>query len=186
MRQVSQTTKDTVTLIDNSTGKQVELPILHGTSGPSTIDVRKLYPELGYFTFDPGFMSTASCESKITFIDGDEGLLQYRGYPIERLALHSTYPEACYLLLYGKLPTQEQLDTFNESIKSHSLLHEAMWVFYRGFRRDAHAMAIMVAAGSALASFYPEALNVHDPKDRDVSAHRLIAQMPTLAAWSYR
>ncbi len=186
IRQASQTAKDTVTLIDNATGRRIELPILHGTTGPSTIDVRKLYRELGYFTFDPGFMSTGSCESKITYIDGNEGLLQYRGYPIEQLALHSTYPEVCYLLLYGYLPTREQLDNFNASIKNHSLLHEAMRVFYRGFRHDAHAMAIMVAAVGALASFYPEALNVHDPKDRDISAHRLIAKMPTLAAWSYK
>jgi citrate synthase len=183
---ISATENDTVTLIDNSTGKRLDLPILRGSTGPSTIDVRKLYRELGYFTFDPGFMSTASCESKITYIDGDKGLLQYRGYPIEQLALKSTYPEVCYLLLYGDLPTNEQLDGFNRSIEHHSLLHEAMRVFYRGFRHDAHAMAIMVAAVGALASFYPEALNVHDPKDRDISAHRLIAKMPTLAAWSYK
>ena len=177
---------DTVTVIDNSTGKRVELPLLRGTLGPSTIDVRTLYRELGYFTYDPGYMSTASCESKITFLDGDRGILLYRGYPIEQLAQHSTFPEVCYLLLYRKLPTQQELDDFNRSIKHHTLLHEAMRLFYRGFRHDAHAMAIMVAGVGALASFYPEALNVYDRHDRETSAHRLIAKMPTLAAWSYK
>ncbi len=176
---------DSVTLIEKATGRHIVLPVLEGTAGAKTIDVRNLYRELGYFTFDPGFMSTASCESKITFIDGGKGLLKYRGYPIEQLALHSTYPEVCYLLLYGDLSTAEQLDSFNGGIKNHALLNEAMRVFYRGFRHDAHAMAIMVAAVGALASFYPEALNVHDPRDREISAHRLIAKMPTLAAWSY-
>ncbi len=177
---------DTVTIIDNSTGKQVELPVLRGTLGPATIDVRTLYRELGYFTYDPGYMSTASCESKITYIDGDQGILLYRGYPIEQLAKHSTFLEVCYLLLYRTLPTQHELEEFNRSIKHHSLLHEAMRLFYRGFRHDAHAMAIMVAGVGALASFYPEALNVYDRHDRETSAHRLIAKMPTLAAWSYK
>ncbi len=177
---------NTVTLIDNTTGRRIELPVLKGTQGPSVIDVRNLYRELGYFTYDPGFMSTGSCASKITYIDGDKGILLYRGYPIEQLARYSSYPEVCYLLLYRKLPTKEELENFNQSIKYHSLLHEAMRVFYRGFRHDAHAMAIMVAGVGALASFYPEALNVHDRGDRETSAHRLIAKMPTLAAWSYK
>jgi citrate synthase len=177
---------DTITLIDNTTGKRVELPILKGSQGPDTIDVRGLYHELGYFTYDPGYLSTASCESKITYIDGEKGVLLYRGYPIEQLAKHSTYPEVCYLLLYRKLPTHEELQEFNNKIKHHSLLHEAMRVFYRGFRHDAHTMAIMVAGVGALASFYPEALNVYDRDDRETSAHRLIAKMPTLAAWSYK
>lgn len=177
---------DTVTIIDNATGKRMELPVLKGTCGPSVIDVRNLYREMGYFTYDPGYLSTGSCDSKITFIDGEKGTLLYRGYPIEQLAKHSTYPEVCYLLLYRKLPTKDELEKFNANIKNHSLLDEAMRVFYRGFRHDAHAMAIMVAGVGALASFYPEALNVHDRNDRETSAHRLIAKMPTLAAWSYK
>jgi len=177
---------NTVTVIDNATGKRVELPILEGSQGPDTIDVRGLYGELGYFTYDPGYLSTASCESKITYIDGEQGILLYRGYPIEQLAKYSTYPEVCYLLLYRKLPTYQELQEFNNKIKHHSLLHEAMRVFYRGFRHDAHTMAIMVAGVGALASFYPEALNVYDRNDRETSAHRLIAKMPTLAAWSYK
>jgi citrate synthase len=176
----------TVTVIDNATGKRVELPVLKGTDGPNTIDIRKLYSELGYFTFDPGFMSTASCESKITYIDGSAGILRYRGYPIEQLAEHSSYRETCYLLLYGELPTSEQLKCFTASISHHSLLDEGLRRFYTGFRHDAHPMAIMVAVVGALAAFYHENLDVHDPNDREVSAHRLIAKMPTIAAWSYK
>jgi citrate synthase len=179
-------TEKTVTVIDDTTGKQVKLPVLQGTDGPAGIDIRKLYKELGYFTFDPGFMSTASCESKITFIDGDEGILLYRGYPIEQLAEHSTYPEVCYLLLYGELPTPEQLKCYNESITSHSLLDEAIRGFFRGFRHDAHPMAIMVGTVGALSAFYHSTMNVHDPAVREQSAHRLIAKMPTIAAWCYK
>jgi citrate synthase len=178
--------RKTVTVIDNSTGKRTELPVLKGTDGPSTLDIRNLYSDLGYFTYDPGFMSTGSCSSKITFIDGDKGMLRYRGYPIEQLATKSTYSEVCYLLLYGELPTREQLEKFEDSINYHTLLDEAMRRFYTGFRHDAHAMAIMVAVVGALAAFYPESLNVHDPYDREISAHRLIAKMPTIAAWSYK
>ncbi len=177
---------DTVTVIDNATGKRVELPVLKGTDGPNTIDIRKLYSELGYFTFDPGFMSTASCESKITYIDGAAGILRYRGYPIEQLAEHSSYRETCYLLLYGELPNSEQLQRFTASISHHSLLDEGLRRFYTGFRHDAHPMAIMVAVVGALAAFYHENMDVHNPRDREISAHRLIAKMPTIAAWSYK
>ncbi len=176
----------TVTLIDNTTGKRVDLPVLEGTDGPATIDIRNLYRELGYFTFDPGYLSTASCESKITFIDGDKGILRYRGYPIEQLAEYSTYPEVCYLLLYGELPTGEQLRCYTDSIEHHTLLDEAIRRFYGGFRHDAHPMAIMVAVVGALAAFYHQKLDVHNPHDREVSAHRLIAKMPTIAAWSFK
>ena len=176
----------TVTLIDNTTGKRVDLPVLEGTDGPATIDIRNLYRELGYFTFDPGYLSTASCESKITFIDGDKGILRYRGYPIEQLAEYSTYPEVCYLLLYGELPTGEQLRRYTDSIEHHTLLDEAIRRFYGGFRHDAHPMAIMVAVVGALAAFYHQKLDVHNPHDREVSAHRLIAKMPTIAAWSFK
>jgi citrate synthase len=164
----------------------VKLPVIKGTSGPSGIDIRNLYKALGYFTFDPGFMSTASCESQITFIDGNKGTLLYRGYPIEQLAEHSSYPEVCYLLLYGELPTPEQLRQYNERITSHSLLDEAIREFFRGFRHDAHPMAIMVGTVGALSAFYHSTMDVHDPKVREQSAHRLIAKMPTIAAWCYK
>ncbi|MBA2408436.1 MAG: citrate synthase [Gammaproteobacteria bacterium] len=178
--------EDTVTVTDNATGKQVELPVVKGADGPAGIDIRKLYSELGYFTFDPGFMSTASCESQITFIDGDEGILRYRGYPIEQLAKHSSYPEVCYLLLYGELPTPEQLEQYQTSIGSHTMLDEAMRGFFKGFRHEAHPMAIMVGTVGALAAFYHSTMDVHDPEVREQSAHRLIAKMPTIAAWCYK
>ncbi len=177
---------DTVTLTDNATGKHIELPVLKGTDGPDTIDIRNLFKELGYFTFDPGFMSTASCESKITFINGKQGELRYRGYPIEQLAEQSSYPEVCYLLLYGELPAPQQLEKYNQSITHHSMLDEAIRRFYSGFRHDAHPMAIMVAVVGALAAFYHDTMDVHDPVAREIAAHRLIAKMPTIAAWSYK
>ncbi len=176
----------TVTVIDDSSGKQVKLPVLESTDGPYGIDIRKLYSGLGYFTFDPGFMSTASCESKITFIDGEKGVLRYRGYPIEQLAEQSTYPEVCYLLLYGELPTAAQLREYNERITSHSLLDEAIRGFFSGFRHDAHPMAIMVGTVGALSAFYHSTMDVHNPQVREQSAHRLIAKMPTIAAWCYK
>ena len=178
--------KKTVTVTDNSTGKSVELPVLEGTDGPGTIDLRGLSKELGYFTFDPGFVSTASCESKITFIDGNEGRLAYRGYPIEQLAEHSSYDEVCYLLLYGELPNAAQLDSYKMSIKERKLLDEKMRRFFLGFRHDAHPMAMMVATVGALAAFYHEEIDVHDPVSREVAAHRLIAKMPTIASWCYK
>ena len=178
--------KDTVTLTDNRSGRQIELPIHDPTLGPSCIDIRSLYRELGYFTYDPGFLSTASCRSAITFIDGEKGILMYRGYPIEQLAEYSTYPEVCYLLLYGELPTRRQLDEFTGIIQEHTMLHEALRNFYSGFRHDAHPMAIMVGIVGALSSFYHDSTNVHDPRQREISAYRMIAKMPTIAAWSYK
>ncbi len=178
--------KDSVTLIDNRTGKQVELDLYKPTSGPMTVDVRSLYKELGYFTYDPGFMSTASCESKITYLDGDEGILEYRGYPIEQLAEESTFLETCYLLLNGELPDEKELEEFEDSIRSRSMLQEQLKTFYSGFRRDAHPMATMIGVVGALSSFYHEDEDVHNPEDRMEAAHRLIAKMPTIAAWSYR
>jgi citrate synthase len=176
----------TVTLTDNATGKQIELPVHEGQHGPAAIDIRTLYKELGYFTYDPGFMSTASCSSAITYIDGDEGVLMYRGYPIEQLAEHSTYLETCHLLLYGNLPSSEELGKFSRIIKEHSMLHEAIRRFYGGFRHDAHPMAIMVGVVGALSAFYHDNTDVHNPKHREISAHRLISKMPTIAAWSYK
>jgi len=178
--------KDTVTLTDNATGEQIELPVVRGSEGPAAIDLRGLYQKLGYFTYDPGFMATASARSAITFIDGDEGVLMYRGYPIEQLAHHSTYLEVCYLLLYGELPNRRELDAFQGIIKEHTMLQEALRRFYSGFRHDAHPMAIMVGVVGALSSFYHDNTDVHNPRDREISAHRLIAKMPTIAAWCYK
>ena len=179
-------TKQTVTITDNATGKQVELDLLSPTIGPKAIDIRKLHKELGYFTYDPGFMATASCSSKITYLDGDQGTLLYRGYPIEQLAEHSTFLEVCYLLLNGDLPKAGDMEDFERIITRHTLLHDQVQGFYRGFRRDAHPMATMVGVVGALSAFYHEDLNIHDPDQRKRSAHRLIAKMPTIAAWSYR
>jgi citrate synthase len=176
----------TVTLTDNATGKQIELPVHEGQHGPAAIDIRSLYKELGYFTYDPGFMSTASCSSAITYIDGDQGVLMYRGYPIEQLAEQSTYLEVCHLLLYGDLPTSDELARFSRIIKEHSMLHEAIRRFFGGFRHDAHPMAIMVGVVGALSAFYHDNTDVHNPKHREISAHRLISKMPTIAAWSYK
>ncbi len=178
--------KETVTLIDNSTGKQIELPILRPTNGTPTIDVRALYKELGYFTYDPGFLSTASCRSSITFLDGEEGVLQYGGYPIEQLAKHSTFLETCYLLLSGELPNKKELKQFTTIITCHTMLHEALKRFYSGFRRDAHPMAIMVGVVGALSSFYHDEIDIQNAEHRMIAAHQLIAKMPTIAAWSYR
>lgn len=179
-------TKHTVTLTDNLTGKQVELDVLSPTMGTKTIDIRKLTKELNLFTYDPGYLATASCSSAITYLDGDNGELLYRGYPIEQLAEHSTFLEVCYLLLKGELPTQAQKEEFEFIITRHSMLHDQMQFFYRGFRRDAHPMATMVGVVGALSAFYHEDLNIHDPIQRERCAHRLIAKMPTIAAWSFR
>lgn len=178
--------KDTVTLIDNSTGKEIELPILRPTNGTPTIDVRGLYRELGYFTYDPGFLSTASCQSSITFLDGENGILQYGGYPIEQLAEKSSFLEVCYLLLDGELPKKRELKQFETIITCHTMLHEALKRFYSGFRRDAHPMSIMVGVVGALSSFYHDDIDIHNAEDRMIAAHQLIAKMPTIAAWSFR
>jgi citrate synthase len=162
-------------------GKQVDNPIRHGTVGPSVIDIRKLYGQTGMFTFDPGFTSTASCDSEITYIDGDEGVLLYRGYPIDQLAEHSTFMETCYLLLHGELPRKEELDRFVYTITRHTMLHEQLATFYRGFRRDAHPMAIMCGVVGALSAFYHDSTDITDPHQRMVASHRLIAKMPTIA-----
>ena len=179
-------TDKTFTLIDNATGQKTELPVLHGTSGPDVIDVRKLYAQTGHFTFDPSYTSTASCKSRITFIDGEEGILHHRGYNIKELARKSTYMEVCYLLLNGDLPTQAQLDEFSNSITRHTMVHDQMNYFFRGFRRDAHPMAVMCGVVAAMAAFYHDSLDIYDPKQREISAHRLIAKLPTIAAMTYK
>jgi citrate synthase len=178
--------KETVTIVDDTTGKKVQLPLLSPISGPKTIDISALYKELGYFTFDPGFVSTASCSSRITFLDGEKGVLQYRGYPIEQLAKHSSYLEVCFLLINNKLPSRQELDDFENEITNHTMLHEALKRFFSGFRRDAHPMAIMVGVVGALGAFYHDHMDIHNPEHRIITAHRLIAKMPTIAAWSYR
>jgi citrate synthase len=166
-------------------GKKIDLPIKSGTLGPDVMDVAKLTSE-GYFTYDPGFMSTASCESKITFIDGDKGILLHRGYPIEQLAEHSDYLETCFLLLYGELPNAEQKASFVSTIGNHTMIHEQLRHFYQGFRRDAHPMAVMCGVVGALSAFYHDSLEISDERHREIAAFRLIAKMPTLAAMCYK
>ncbi len=178
--------KDTVTITDNATGKSIDLPIKRGTHGPPVIDIGSLNKELGMFTFDPGFVSTGSCESKITFIDGGKGILLYRGYPIDQLAEQSSFLEVCHLLWYGHLPSQEEQGKFTRMITHHSMVHEGLRDFYNGFRRDAHPMAIMVGVVGALSSFYHDSLDIDDARSREISAHRIIAKMPTIAAWAYK
>ncbi|MBL4763080.1 MAG: citrate synthase [Gammaproteobacteria bacterium] len=178
--------KDTVTLTDNRSGKKIELDIYDPTHGPPAIDIRKLNTELGYITYDPGFMSTGSCHSAITYIDGDQGVLLYRGYPIEELAQNSNYLEVCYLLLHGELPTKEEFSGFSNNIIEHTMVHEGLKSFYKGFHHDAHPMAIMVSVVGALSAFYHDSLDIGNPQHREISAHRLIAKMPTIAAYSYK
>lgn len=177
----SQTAKLTIPGVDNP----IELPIYSGKIGPDVIDVGKLTSK-GHFTYDPGFVSTASCESAITYIDGDEGTLLHRGYPIEQLAEKSDYLELCYLLLNGDLPSAEDKDNFVDTIKHHTMVNEQLRSFFRGFRPDAHPMAIMCSVIGALSSFYHDSLDIDDPQHRMITAHRLIAKMPTLAAMSYK
>jgi citrate synthase len=165
--------------------KEIELPIYSGTLGPDVIDVGSVLKE-DHFTFDPGFMSTASCESKITFIDGDKGILLHRGYPIDQLATKTDYLETCYLLLNGELPTSAQKQKFDESVRKHTMVHDQVSRFFNGFRRDAHPMAIMVGVVGALSAFYHNNLDIEDINHREITAVRLIAKIPTLAAWSYK
>ncbi|WAC48834.1 citrate synthase [Asticcacaulis sp. SL142] len=166
--------------------KVIDLPVQKGTLGPDVIDIRKLYAESDAFTYDPGFTSTASCESKITFIDGDKGVLLHRGYPIDQLAEKSNFMETCYLLLHGELPSASAFEAFETTITRHTMLHEQFDRFFSGFRRDAHPMAIMTGAVGALSAFYHDSLDIQDEKQREISAHRLIAKMPTIAARAYK
>ncbi|WP_242146652.1 MULTISPECIES: citrate synthase [unclassified Sphingomonas] len=167
-------------------GKDVENAVLSGTVGPDVIDIRKLYAQTGMFTYDPGFTSTASCDSAITYIDGDEGVLLHRGYPIGQLAEQSTFMETCYLLLNGELPSKDELAKFDHTITRHTMLHEQLATFYKGFRRDAHPMAVMCGVVGALSAFYQDSADVTDPMQRMIASHRLIAKMPTIAAMAYK
>ena len=177
-------TKATLSFSDGSAA--IDMPIYKGTVGPDVIDIRKLYAQTGKFTYDPGFMSTAACNSSITYIDGDKGELQYRGYPIEQLAENCDFLETCYLLLNGELPTAEQAKEFSATVTSHTMVHDLLQFFFRGFRRDAHPMSVLVGTVGALASFYHDSLDINDPKQREISAIRLIAKMPTLVAMAYK
>jgi citrate synthase len=167
-------------------GETHPLDVMHGTEGPDVVNIASLYRDTGCFTYDPGYTSTASCESEITFIDGDKGVLLYRGYPIEQLAEHGDFLETCYLLLYGSLPNHAQKLDFVERVTRHSMIHEQMNRFYSGFRRDAHPMAIMVGVVGALSAFYHDSTDIHDPHQRMVASIRMIAKMPTIAAWAYK
>jgi citrate synthase len=175
-----------MTLTDGASGESIEMQVLQGTVGPEVVDIRKLYGQTGRFTYDPGFVSTASCESAITYIDGDEGVLLYRGYPIDELAENSDFPEVCYLLLYGELPLKAEKDKFVHNITYHSMLHEQLQRFFQGFRRDAHPMAIMCGVVGALSAFYHDSTDINDEHQRMVASHRLIAKMPTIAAMAYK
>ena len=178
------TKKPSATLTVNN--KQLELPVYGGSVGPDAIDIRRLYSEGKVFTYDPGFTSTAACESQITYIDGDEGVLLYRGYPIDQLAEKSSFVEVCYLLLHGELPNEKQLKSFDQTITYHTMLHAQFDRFFEGFRRDAHPMAIMVGTVGALAAFYHDSTDINDPHQRMVASHRLIAKMPTIAARAFK
>jgi citrate synthase len=167
-------------------GKHVELPVREGSIGPHVIDIQKLYANTQMFTYDPGFTSTASCESKITYIDGDEGILLHRGYPIEQLAEHGDFLETCYLLLYGDLPTKAQNDDFHYRVNRHTMVHEQLQFLFRGFRRDAHPMAVMCGVVGALSAFYHDSIDISDPHQRMVASIRMIAKMPTIAAMAYK
>jgi citrate synthase len=183
---MSGSNQGSVTITLDGTGKSATAPLLHGTMGPDVFDIRKLYGELGVFTYDPGYGGTAACDSKITYIDGDEGVLLYRGYPIEQLAEHSTFLETAYLLVNGELPNADQKAKFEHGVMTHTMLHEQIRSFYNGFRRDAHPMAVMCGVVGALSAFYHDSLDINDPEHRRISAFRLIAKVPTLAAWAHK
>ena len=183
---MSVTAKSSVTISLDETGQSAKLPLITGTLGPAVADIRKLHTDLGIFTYDPGYGGTAACDSKITYIDGDEGVLLHRGYPIDQLAEQSTFLETAYLLLNGELPNQAETDVFTRHIKNHTMLHEQLRHFYNGFRRDAHPMAVICGVVGALSAFYHDSLDINDPAHRELSALRLIAKMPTIAAWTFK
>jgi citrate synthase len=184
--QGSSTNSATYSLTNSASGKSIDLPIISGSLGPSVIDVRKLYGATGNFTYDPGFTSTGSCESKITYIDGDEGILLHRGYPIGELAENSDFLEVSYLLLYGELPNKKQKRDFDATITQHTMVQEQVNHLFRGFRRDSHPMAVMIGVVGALAAFYHDTTDIQDPHQRMIASHRLIAKMPTIAAMAHK
>jgi len=180
------TQKRTAKLTFDDGTPPIEFPMLSGTVGPDVVDIRALYTQTGKFTYDPGFMSTAACKSAITYIDGDQGVLLYRGYPIEQLAEHCDFLETCYLLLKGELPNEEQKHAFDDNITRHTMVHEQLVRFFSGFRRDAHPMAVMVGVVGALSAFYHDSLDINNPEHREISAIRLLAKVPTIAAMCYK
>ncbi|MBI3420401.1 MAG: citrate (Si)-synthase, partial [Proteobacteria bacterium] len=186
IREAAKASGDTVTLTEDATGKSWKMNVINGTVGPKVIDIQKLFSDTGYFTFDPGFTSTGSCESKITFIDGEKGILLHRGYAIEDLATKSDFIEVAYLLHHGELPSAAQKEDYIKHVTYHTMVHEQMVSFYSGFRRDAHPMAIMVGVVGALSAFYHDSLDINDPRQREIASHRLIAKMPTIAAMAYK
>ena len=170
----------------NPDGRELELPVHKGTTGPDVVDIGKLYREHGVFTYDPGFVATGSCKSDITFIDGEKGILMYRGYPVEQLAANSNFIEVCYLLLYGELPTASELEEFDTSIRTHTMLNEGMLNFFKGFRYNAHPMAMLSAVVGSMSAYYHDTTDVHNPEHRDIFAHRIVAKLPTIAAAAYK
>ena len=179
-------TNDTVSIKINSTGETIELPILDGTQGPRVIDVRQLYSKTGMFTYDPSYTSTASCDSSMTYIDGEVGILRHGGYTIEDLAEKSSFLEVCYLLLHGELPNSKEMQGFNDTITNHTMVHDQLQFLYRGFRRDAHPMAVMIGVVGAMSAFYHDSTDISNPTQRLIACHRLIAKMPTMAAMAYK
>ncbi|MCC7167101.1 MAG: citrate (Si)-synthase [Rhodospirillales bacterium] len=178
--------KESVTLTNNSNGQSVEMPLMSGSLGPKVMDIRALYSQMDLFTYDPGYTSTGACKSKITFIDGDKGVLLHRGYPIEDLAEHSDFLETAYLIWNGELPNPAEKKKFEHDIIGHSMVHEQINFFFRGFRRDAHPMAVLCGVVGAMAAFYHDTLDINDAHQRMIAAHRLIAKMPTIVAWAYK
>lgn len=176
----------TFQLTDSTSGKKIDLEVRDGTLGPSVFDIRPVYGEQGVFTYDPGFASTASCESKITFIDGDSGILLYRGYPVGQLAEKSSFIEVCYLLLSGNLPTRDELDRFETTIRTHTMINETMLRLFNGFHHDAHPMAMVAGVVGSMSAFYHDTTDIHNPRHRDIFAHRMIAKIPTIAAAAYK
>lgn len=184
--EVTHLNNEAFSLTEQSTGKSVSLPVISGSLGPAVIDVRSLYGATGNFTYDPGFTSTGSCESKITYIDGDQGILLHRGYPINELAENSDFLEVAYLLLYGELPTEQKKQRFDATITQHTMVQEQINYLFRGFRRDSHPMAVMIGVVGALAAFYHDTTDIQDPRQRMIASHRLIAKMPTIAAMAHK
>jgi citrate synthase len=178
--------KDSLTVTDNRTGRQFDLPVRHSTLGPDAVDIGRFFRETGYFSYDPGFLSTASCHSSLTYLDGKQGVLLYRGYPIEQLADQSSFLEVAHLMLYGELPDRAQHGDFSKIIFQHTMLNESLKSFFRGFYHDAHPMAIMVGVVGSLSAFFHDSTDINNPRHREVAAHRLIAKMPTIAAASYK
>lgn len=179
-------TADTVTITDNNSGDTITLPLLRGTEGPNVIDIRRLYADFGCFTYDPGFTSTASCDSKITYIDGGQGVLLHGGYPIDQLAENADFLEVSYLLLFGELPNAGEFSRYSEMVTRHTMLHDQLASLFKGFRRDAHPMAVMIGVVGALSAFYHDKLDIFDPEQRRMASIRLVAKMPTIAAMAYK